>query len=66
MGGIPMTAQLLALLSGTAQQQQPRLGANVPPPYVIKYLSGNSGTGLGNQGSLATAQDPRFLTNVGL
>lgn len=64
MGGIPMTPNLLAALMQTSAQPTAPLGANVPPPYLLKAISQGSGTGLGGgqQQGANTAQ----LAGMGL
>lgn len=66
MNGVPMNSQLLALLSQGANQQTPNTGAAVMPPYMLKMLSGQAGTGLGSDQQLAAAQDPRTLMQMGM
>lgn len=65
MNGIPMNSNLLALLSQNTGQATPGAAATLPP-YLLKMLSQQSGTGLGNDQRLAAAQNPQSLTQIGL
>jgi hypothetical protein len=66
MNGIPYSPQLLAMLAQNASQQTPNYGNMAPPPYLIKMLSGNAGTGMGNDQRMAAVQQPGYLTQMGM
>lgn len=65
MNGIPMSPNLLAALMQTVGQQTPNLAVGAPPPYLLKAISQQSGTGFGTPQQQAQGPSAAQLAGMG-